>query len=174
MPSLYDITVPTFTCALNNAAVVMRKGAEHFRDQPQALEDILQMKLVDDMLPFTFQAWSVRHHTLDAIQGIIAGKFTVPEPVPALDYAGFQKMLTETLEELSAVDREAVDAAQNGPVIFTFGELEIPFTAENFALTFSLPNLYFHLTTLYDMLRIRGVPLGKADYLKSMKVGLPQ
>ena len=54
------------------------------------------------------------------------------------------------------------------------GEMEIPFTAENFVMSFSLPNLYFHAATLYDMLRIQGVPIGKTDFLGPMAMGLPQ
>ncbi len=47
--------------------------------------------------------------------------------------------------------------------------MEIPFTAENFVLSFSLPNFYFHATTAYDILRMKGVPLGKLDYLGQMR-----
>jgi len=50
-------------------------------------------------------------------------------------------------------------------------DYEIPFTAENFALSFSLPNFYFHTTTAYDILRMKGVPLGKRDFMGKMKVG---
>ena len=40
----------------------------------------------------------------------------------------------------------------------------LAFTPETFLLTFSLPNFYFHAVTAYDILRTRGVPLGKRDY----------
>ncbi|HAC56926.1 MAG TPA: DUF1993 domain-containing protein, partial [Rhodobiaceae bacterium] len=41
---------------------------------------------------------------------------------------------------------------------------------ENFLLSFSFPNFYFHVTTAYDLLRLRGVPLGKVDYLGQMRM----
>jgi hypothetical protein len=44
------------------------------------------------------------------------------------------------------------------------------FTVENFILSFSLPNFYFHATTTYDMLRMAGVPLGKMDFLGELRV----
>ena len=50
-------------------------------------------------------------------------------------------------------------------MIFQIGERKVPFTTDNFLLSFSLPNFYFHATTAYDILRTNGVPLGKRDYL---------
>ena len=41
----------------------------------------------------------------------------------------------------------------------------LPFTAEGFLMSFSLPNFFFHATTAYDILRMKGVALGKPDYL---------
>jgi hypothetical protein len=40
----------------------------------------------------------------------------------------------------------------------------LAFTSETFLLSFSLPNFHFHAVTAYDILRSRGVPLGKRDY----------
>ncbi|QGY81974.1 DUF1993 family protein [Sphingorhabdus lacus] len=37
------------------------------------------------------------------------------------------------------------------------------FTPETYLLTYSLPNFYFHVVTAYDILRMRGVPIGKGD-----------
>ena len=48
--------------------------------------------------------------------------------------------------------------------------LKLPFTAENFLLSFSLPNFYFHATTAYDILRHKGVPIGKRDFMGRMRM----
>ena len=56
-------------------------------------------------------------------------------------------------------------------MVFAIGDREMPFTNQNFLLTFSLPNFYFHATTTYDILRMLGVPLGKMDFLGRMKIG---
>jgi hypothetical protein len=52
------------------------------------------------------------------------------------------------------------------------GKTELPFTAANFLLSFSLPNFYFHATTGYDLLRAKGVNLGKMDFLGKMRMGI--
>ena len=59
---------------------------------------------------------------------------------------------------------------EGGTILFKVGDFEMPFTAENFILSFSLPNLYFHATTAYDILRMAGAPLGKMDFLGQMRM----
>ena len=56
--------------------------------------------------------------------------------------------------------------------LIQFDDTEIPFTTDNFMLSFSLPNFYFHATTTYAVLREHGVPLGKMDYLGQLRVNL--
>ena len=77
----------------------------------------------------------------------------------------------EATASLEAESREEIDALAGKPMTFRIGDREIPFTTENFILSFSLPNFYFHATTLYDILRLHGVPLGKRDFLGSLRVG---
>jgi len=69
------------------------------------------------------------------------------------------------------MDPETVNGLAGRKVVFKLGGNEIPFTAENFLLSFSLPNFYFHAATAYDILRASGVPLGKLDFLSAMKIG---
>ena len=65
---------------------------------------------------------------------------------------------------------ESIDALEGAEVVFEFRDTRLPFTAEQFFLSFSLPNFYFHATTAYDILRSRGVPLGKRDYLGRLRM----
>ena len=55
--------------------------------------------------------------------------------------------------------------------MFNPGGNPINFKAEDFLMSFSLPNLHFHATTAYGILRARGAPLGKRDYMGRMRVG---
>ena len=48
---------------------------------------------------------------------------------------------------------------------FSFGTAVMPFTAENFLLSFAQPNFYFHAATAYDILRSKGVKIGKRDFM---------
>ena len=61
------------------------------------------------------------------------------------------------------IERAEVDSFVGRDMRFVFGERQLDFTAEDFLLSFSQPNFYFHTTTTYDILRWKGVPLGKRD-----------
>ena len=81
-------------------------------------------------------------------------------------------MLVDVKTQLAAVDKDDINGLAGKQVIFKFGGNDIPFTAENFVQSFALPNLQFHAATAYDILRAQGVPLGKADFLGRMRIGV--
>ena len=167
--SLYDITVTSFLQVLGGVAGVMDKGAAHCKANNIDLQSVVETRLIGDMLPFAFQIASVAHHSLGALAGAQAGVFR-PPTMPNTDYAGLQNLVAEARAGLSKLTREEVEALQGKDMVFELGANKLPFTAEGFLMSFSTPNLHFHATTTYDMLRIKGVPLGKRDYLGQMRM----
>ena len=69
-----------------------------------------------------------------------------------------------SLAALEAIEASEVDAFVGRDMRLAFGDRHIDFTAENFLLSFSQPNFYFHATTSYAILRWKGIPLGKRDF----------
>jgi hypothetical protein len=86
------------------------------------------------------------------------------------DYSELQKLVADARDALQKLSRDAVDALQGKDVTFQMGDFKMPFTAEGFLMSFSLPNLHFHATTAYDILRMKGVPLGKRDYMGALRL----
>jgi hypothetical protein len=169
--SFYDLTVGTYVQIVEAATNVLRKGADHFAADGTDPAEIVETRLIADMANFHFQVTSLTHHSLGAVNAFKSGDFRPPS-YPACGYPELQAMTEKTLEELKAQSRDEIDALADGKVVFKIGGREIPFTAANFALSFSLPNFYFHATTAYDILRSKGVPLGKRDFLGAMKAGV--
>ena len=169
--SLYEVSVGSYLQIVAAAKNVMQKGADYCTEQDIATDELVAMSLYENMAPLHFQAVCVAHHSLGAIKGLQTGEFAPPNGYGEMDYAGLQGLLAATHDELAALDAGAIDALSDGKVTFKIGGNEIPFSAENFILSFSLPNFYFHATTLYDILRHKGVPLGKMDFLGSLKIG---
>jgi hypothetical protein len=167
--SLYDMTVGTYLQVVPAVEAFMGKGLAHFKEKGIDPNQIVETRLIDDMLPFRFQVLAVAGHSLGAINGAKAGLSTPPTQ-PQLDYEGLLKTVTEAREGLQKVTPAEVNALEGKDVTFQIGDRKIPFVAENFLLTFSLPNFYFHATTAYDILRMKGVPLGKRDFLGRMKI----
>ncbi|MFT6033005.1 MAG: hypothetical protein ACI854_001538 [Arenicella sp.] len=170
--SLYDISVGSYLQALSGMAIVLEKGAAYATENGVDPDTFVGAKLHDDMLPFLFQVNSARQHSVDALESLKSGECSPPKTTEKRDYKGLQKMISDSIEELKAVSADEVNSAQGKTVVFRFGKHEMPFTAENFILSFSLPNLNFHITTAYDILRMKGVPLGKGDFLGKMRIGV--
>jgi hypothetical protein len=122
------------------------------------------------MLPLRFQVVSVAHHSIGAIEGLKKGTFGPPGAEQPQDYQGLQDLLDRAEESLRAVTPAEVNELQGRDMAFQMRDFRIPFTAETFILSFSLPNFYFHAATTYDILRMKGVPLGKRDYLGQMRI----
>ena len=170
--SLYDLSVASHLQILGGVANVLAKGEEYAATGNMDLEEIVSYQLREDMAPFSFQVISVWHHSLNAIKGLKAGEFSPPPKMSGLDYQGLRGLANEAIEGLQGETPEAINALADKPMLFKMGKTEIPFTTDNFMLSFSLPNFYFHATTTYAVLREHGVPLGKMDYLGQLRVNL--
>ncbi len=167
--SLYDATVGSFLQTLGGVSGFMERGLAHCRDTDTDPESIVETRLYGDMLPFRFQIIAVAHHSLGAIEGVKKGLFGPPTENRPLTYAELQGLVSETRTKLAGLSREEVDALQGGDVTFQIRDFKVPFVAENFLLSFSLPNFYFHAATAYDILRHTGAPLGKRDFMGEMR-----
>lgn len=171
MTTLYELAVGSYQQVLGSVSSILAKGADYCDTNGIALADVVATRLRDDMLPFHFQVVSVAHHSMNAVKGVMSGEAGPPSGFDDTDYAGLQGYIADAIASVNAVDAEAFNACAGTNVTFRLGKAELPFTAENYVLSFSLPNLYFHAATTYDILRMQGVPLGKMDFLGQMRMG---
>jgi len=164
--SLHDASVGTFQQVLGATQRILAKSRAFFEEEGMVLDEVVGARLVDDMLPFGFQIVSIVHHSHGAIQGVEDGVFLVT-PADSADqpYPALEDLVARTRNALSEYSHEVVDGLAGRPVEFRYRDNVVPFTAEAFLLTFSLPNFYFHATTAYDLLRMLGAPIGKRDFL---------
>lgn len=168
--SLYDVSVAGFLQTLAGVAGFLERGRVHFAEKEGALAEVVETRLWPDMLPFRFQIVSVVHHSHGAIEGVKKGSFSPrTEPGPQ-DYAGLQSMVADARATLKSYTREEIEALEGKDVFFEFRDVKLPFTAENFLMSFSIPNLQFHATTAYDILRLKGVPIGKRDFTGPLRL----
>lgn len=168
--SLYEASVVSYLQVLPAASALLNKAAEHFSARGTDLEELLEARLHPDMLPLRFQLLSVVHHSSDVIDAIQGGVFGPGTYDATVSFAALQQRLETARKELAALDVDEVNKLSGKPIAFVMGELNLPFTAENFVLSFSLPNLYFHAATTYDILRQQGLPLGKKDFLGKLRI----
>lgn len=167
--SLYDATVATFAQTLGGVEGFLGRGFDHCRDNNIDPKEVVEARLYGDMLPFRFQVVSTVSHSLGAIEGVRKGVFS-PPMTPELDYSGLQKYVADTRAALKEVSAEEVNGFHGRDMKFEFRDRAIPFTAENFLLSFSVPNFFFHASMAYGILRSKGVPLGKRDFMGQLRI----
>jgi hypothetical protein len=150
----------------------LEKGRAHCEANGIDLAELVETRLYPDMNPFRFQLWAVEHMTRGALKALETGRFAPPGQLAPLDFTALQQLVVDSRDHLAKVPRESVEALEAKQVMFQIGDFKMMFTAPNFVLSFTHPNLFFHATTAYDMLRMKGAPLGKADFLGPMRIGV--
>ena len=166
----YEASVANYLQTVGAVAGFLGKALEHFREKGVDPEGIVETRLAPDMLPFRFQIHSVVHHSLGALEGMKSGVFRPPGERPPHAFGELQNLVIETRDALKSLPRDEVNALEKNDLVFEIGKMKMPFTATGFLLSFSLPNLYFHAATAYDILRFSGAPLGKRDYMGAMRL----
>ena len=163
--SMSSASLPVCTTMLSNLSHFLTK-AQAFVDQkkcdPAALT---QYRLAPDMLPLTRQvliACDAVKNGLARISGVEAPKFEDNETT----IAELQQRIAQTLDYVKTVAAAKLDGTEAKEITFPVGrETTRTMTAEAYLKHWMLPNLYFHVTTAYAILRHNGVELGKVDYL---------
>ena len=166
--TLYQATIPSYLQILASVTGLIGKAEAHCASSGIAAETLIQAKLADDMLPFTFQITSVCHHSMGAIEGLREGVFS-PNRSMAEDFDGLRDKLATAEAGLRALSEDDVNDFVGKPMRFEFGERKVDYVAEEFLMSFSQPNFYFHATTAYDILRWKGLAIGKMDFLGKVR-----
>ena len=169
--SLYEASVPNYLQILEGVSGFLDKGRAYAKETGIDPESIVESSIFPDMRPFRYQIHSVATHSIGAVSAILTG-FHRPLLIvrPQHDYAGLQAFITETRDALQKVIPEELNAREDADVIFEVNTTQRVFTAMGFLMSASLPNFYFHATTAYDILRGKGVPVGKRDYIGTLRL----
>lgn len=168
--SLFKLSVNSYLQTLGGISNCLELGRAHFRKNGIDPDEIVETCLFPDMKSFNYQVQAITHHSVGGFGAIKGGTYLAVLDVPSRSYSELQKMIFDAQETLRQATPDEVNGREDEDVLFRFGDFTMPFTAEDFLLSFSLPNLAFHATTTYDILRMKGVPIGKRDYLGQIRI----
>lgn len=163
--SLYDVSVTVFIRCLNSLAAVLEKGAADANARKINPDVLAKTRLYPDMFCLTEQ---VMFMAVNAANGgaRLAG---VDMPAPEADDGTYDSMrvrIEKTRTFLELLKREDIDGSEERPVSFVnFAKQQVNFEGQQFLLEFALPNVFFHYSMAYAILRENGVALGKSDFL---------
>ena len=168
--TLYDATIPVYRQLLGATKGLVSKAEAYCDAGHASAGDIIGARLIDDMEPFSFQIKAVSMHSKHALDGVREGSFSpFPGEYPE-SFAEMHARLDEAIAALDDWDPDTVNALVGKPMQFKLGERAIPFTAEGFLMSFAMPNFQFHTATAYDVLRAKGLEIGKIDYLGQLQI----
>jgi hypothetical protein len=162
--SLYDASIPPFIRALRNMAFHLDRGRAHADEKGIPHEELTGARLIADMHPLTAQV----QRASDTAKFVAArvGGLTAPAMADTEQtFDELQARIKATIDFLETVPADAFDGKEDNEVVLKFGPRSLTFTARDYVQKFALPNFYFHATTAYAILRHKGVPLGKIDFI---------
>lgn len=163
--SMYAASVPVFVRMFGNAQKWLAKAEEHAAARKFDPVNYLGLRLAPDMLPFSRQLQIAS----DAAKGCVA-RLAGLEP-PKWDdneasMADLRARLQRTVDYVQSVPADKIDGSERREIVLPMRQGDpLRFDGEGYLKHFVLPNLFFHLTTAYALLRHAGVELGKRDYL---------
>lgn len=162
--NLYDFTIPLYIKALTSLDACLKKGEEWAKEKGISVDDLCDYRLIEDMKPLAFQI-QVASNTSKNSAVRVAGTTAVPMEDDETTMAQLHERIQKTLEVLKGIKREEFDGKHDATVHIQNSRMDKDVTALQYLQNYALPNFFFHVTTAYDILRAKGVPLGKADYL---------
>jgi hypothetical protein len=162
--TMHQATVSTCSKALTNLAAILEKASAHAQARKIDPAVLLNTRLTPDMLPLSSQIFIAND-----IAGGGAARLAGIE-VPTFD--GKDKNLAEliantrrTVGFLGSLQPQQFDGAEDRTISWQTRTSSKSMQGMPYLLTHVLPNVYFHVTTAYDILRQAGVEIGKQDYL---------
>ncbi|MDB5704709.1 MAG: hypothetical protein JWN66_1825 [Sphingomonas bacterium] len=161
---LYDLTVPVFLRGFHAMSGFLAKGEAFAAEKGIDPAELLTARLFEDMAPLTGQVQRVSDGTRFCLVRL-GGVENVPMPDEEASFADLQDRIAKTVAFLKSVPREAIDGKEEAKIELKLPNRTLEFTGSSYVLGFALPNFYFHVTTAYAILRHKGVPIGKMDFL---------
>jgi len=162
--SMYRASVPVLARALRNLATVLRKGEAHAAQRNLDPSVLLGYRIAPDMFPLTRQV----QIATDMAKGCVARLAGVEVPSYADDETTFAQLLARidrTVAFIEALAPAQIDGSEAKTVTLKMRTDEVTFEGLPYLLDFVHPNVYFHCTTAYAILRHCGVDVGKKDFI---------
>ncbi len=163
--SMSSATLPVCTRMLSNLSHILGKAEQFVEAKKIDPTALTTYRLAPDMLPFTRQiliACDAVKNGVARLSGLEAPKFEDQETT----LAQLQERIQKTLAYIATVPAAALDGTEAKEITFPAGPGKTrTLSGQDYLTGWVLPNMYFHITTAYAILRHNGVDVGKIDYL---------
>ena len=161
--SMYQVAVPVFVRALTNLQHVLKLGEAHAKEKNVEGSVLLQTRLITDMLPLVKQvqiATDMAKNGAARLAGVDPLKFEDNET--SLDE--LYSRIERAIDYIKSFKPEQIDGSETRAITLKTRNGDLNFEGQTYLLHYVLPNLFFHCTTAYNILRESGANIGKADF----------
>ena len=162
--SMHAVAVPAFLNTLGALAKILDKAAAHCEAKKIDPKVMPQSRLIADMLPLSAQiqiACDTAKGAAARLAGVEAPKYEDNETT----LAELKARVGKTLDFIKGIKPEQLQGAESREIVLQFPNATLKFNGKNYLANFVIPNLFFHVTMAYALLRKNGVDLGKRDFL---------
>jgi hypothetical protein len=166
MPSLYAITIPVFVRGLGHLDHLLAKAVASGIDEATLIE----ARIAEDMFPLPRQV-QIACDTAKLAAMRLGQLEPLPMPDDETTIAELRGRIAKTIAYVETAGPDALEGREDTEIVVKFPQGEQRFTGLSYVTDFATPNFYFHLTTAYDLLRMKGVTIGKLDYLAGGAAG---
>ena len=162
---MYDLSVPIFKKKLSILFAILKRTSQQISNRSSLnSEDILNAQLTSDMWNFTRQVQMTTDFIKNGVARLAGIKFETFEDNEK-SLAELQARLIKTISCLNQIKPEQINGAENRIIEIEIRKTKFEFTGSDFLQNFVTPNVYFHLSIAYGILRAKNIDLGKVDYL---------
>jgi uncharacterized protein len=162
--SMHALSAEVFSNSLGNLSWILEKTESNAAQRKIDPAVLLAARLAPDMLPLTRQV----QIACDLAKNSVA-RLAAHEPPRFEDtetsIAELRARIARTLDYLRSVPVSALEGAETRDIKVPAGERTLEFKGLEFLQRWAIPNVFFHVTTAYDILRHNGVELGKRDFI---------
>ena len=162
--SMHQASIPVFIRALSNLSAILDKAAANADARKIDPGVLVNARLAPDMFPLARQvqiATDVAKGAAARLAGVDVPSYEDKEST----FSELKDRLARTIAFLKSIKPEAIDGTEEKTIELTVGGNPLQFTGQQYLLHFAIPNVFFHETTAYAILRHNGVDLGKRDFL---------
>jgi len=162
--SMYQASVPRLANLLENLSRILDKARAHVDAGHATERALMDDRLAPDMYPFSKQV-QIACDKARSVVARLAGMDVPAYPDDETTLAQLQQRIARSVAFIRSVPAERIDGTDDHDIVLPVTGVPTRYKGLQLLLGHSMPNVYFHATTAYNLLRRNGVPVGKRDFL---------
>ena len=161
---MYQASTPRFANMLRNLSALIDKAEAHCAAKKIEPTVLTSYRLVPDMFPLTRQV-QIACDTANGAVARLAGVDIPKHEDTEQTFGELKARIAKTLDFVESVSAAKIDGTEDKDIVTKRGDKETHYKGMQFLLGHAMPNVYFHVTTAFAILRHNGIEIGKRDFL---------